>query len=60
MGKLKEIVAERNMRLILDAERRIGSYIATGGDQTDNYVIEQIAKIRKWEAEASICMNQNG
>ena len=37
--------------LIRDAERRIGSFIASGGSQDDKYVQEQIAKIKAW-AEA--------
>lgn len=34
--------------LINDAERRIGSYIACGGEKTDPYVQAQISKIKAW------------
>jgi hypothetical protein len=37
--------------LIRDAEWRIGSYIATGGNSTDEYVQEQIRKIRDWNQQ---------
>lgn len=40
-------------KLIRDAEWRIGSYIAQGGNQEDIYVKEQIARIRRWEIEAA-------
>jgi len=34
--------------LIEDAERRIGSYIASGGSSEDQYVKDQVAKIKSW------------
>lgn len=40
-------------KLIKDAEWRIGSYIAQGGNQEDKYVKEQIVRIHKWEIEAA-------
>jgi len=35
-------------RLIEDAERRIGSFIACGGKVEDTYVQKQIRKIELW------------
>lgn len=47
--------------LIEDAERRLGSYIAQGGRVEDQYVQDQNARIRKWEAEAAeLCKNKEG
>jgi hypothetical protein len=37
--------------LIHDAERRIGSYIASGGNSSDQYVLDQIEKIRGWNQQ---------
>lgn len=34
--------------LIADAEHRIGSYIASGGSSEDQYVKDQVAKIKSW------------
>lgn len=34
--------------LIMGAERRIGSYIASGGSSLDQYVTDQVEKIRRW------------
>ena len=34
--------------LIEDAERRIGSYIASGGSNLDQYVKRQVEKIERW------------
>jgi len=34
--------------LIEDAERRIGSYIASGGNSLDQYVKAQVEKIERW------------
>ena len=39
--------------LIHDAEWRIGAYIASGGSSKDQYVEDQIKKIRVWEEQAS-------
>lgn len=34
--------------LIFDAEHRIGSFIASGGSSEDQYVKDQVQKIRSW------------
>lgn len=34
--------------LIRDAEWRIGSYIASGGNSEDEYVKDQVQKIQTW------------
>lgn len=37
--------------MIHDAEWRIGSYIASGGNISDQYVIDQVEKIRGWNQQ---------
>lgn len=37
--------------MIHDAEWRIGSYIASGGTSSDQYVLDQIEKIRGWNQQ---------
>jgi len=39
---------EHLIALIADAERRIGSFIASGGSSDDKYVQDQIKKITAW------------
>lgn len=39
-------------KAISDCERRIGSYIASGGSSEDDYVKRQIALINKYTNEA--------
>ena len=39
---------EHYMMLIIDAQGRIGSYVAGGGSSEDHYVKQQQEKISKW------------
>jgi len=36
------------MMLIIDAQGRIGSYVAGGGSSNDHYVKQQQEKVSKW------------
>jgi hypothetical protein len=43
---------------IKDAERRIGSYIASGGTSEDRYVVSQVAKIHLWTKAQYVLVEQ--